>query len=131
MFVQAISLALVAVLVHGSIAAQDQPTPPRQSADKMHQVLHKAQEKNKAVKVILHTKIGKRRKFSGKVSEISDTGFVVTDEKTGKTQRLDYADVREVQQKGWSTGTTIAVVVIAGVVFVAVIVAYRLTHLGD
>lgn len=96
MFYKAISLALVAVLLHGSIAAQDQPQSSAQTVAKMQQVLHKAQEKDKAVKIILNKKIDK---FSGKVSDISDTGFVVTDQKTGKPMKLAYAHVREVHQK--------------------------------
>ena len=116
MLYKAISLALVAVLLHGSIAAQDQPQSPPQTVAKMQQVLHKAQEKDKTVKVILNKKIDKQKKFSGKVSDISDTGFVVTDQKTGKPMKLAYADVREVE-KGWSKkDVTIAIVVGAGVV---------------
>jgi hypothetical protein len=57
MFSKVIAVVLVAVLVHGSIAAQDQPQSPQQTVAKMQQVLHKAQEKDKAVKVILNKKI--------------------------------------------------------------------------
>jgi len=121
MFYRAISLVIVAVLVHGSIAAQDQPQPPPQTVAKMQQVLHKAQEKDKGVKVILNKKIDKQKKFSGKVSDISDTGFVVTDQKTGKPMKLAYADVREVE-KGWSKkDVTIAIVVGAGVVLLVLL----------
>jgi hypothetical protein len=52
----------------------------------------------------LARKIDKQTKLSGKVSEISDTGFVVTDQKTGKITKLDYQDVREARQKGMSKG---------------------------
>lgn len=68
------------------------------------QVLREAQEKGKAVKITMAKKIDKQSKLSGKVSEISDTGFVVTDQKTVKTGKLDYQDVREVRQKGMSNG---------------------------
>ncbi len=121
MFYRAISLVLVAVLVQGSIAAQDQPQSSTQTVAKMQQVLHKAQEKDKAVKVILNKKIDNRKKFSGKVSDVSDTGFVVTDQKTGTTKTLAYTDVREVHQKGMSKGWKIALGVIAGVIIAAVI----------
>jgi nickel-dependent lactate racemase len=116
MLYKAISLALVAVLLHGSIAAQDQPQSSAQTVAKMQQVLHKAQEKDKAVKVILNKKIDKQKKFSGKVSDISDTGFVVTDQKTGKPMKLAYADVREVLQEWTKKDTTILIVIGAGVV---------------
>lgn len=124
MFYRAVSVLLVAVLVHGSITAQDQPQSPQQTVAKMQQVLHKTQEKGKAVKVTLNRKIDNRNKLTGKVSEISDTGFVLTDQKTGSTRKLAYADVREVHQKGMSKGWTIALVVIAGVI-VAALVASR------
>ena len=129
MFYRAISLVIVAVLVHGSIAAQDQPQSPPQTVAKMQQVLHKAQEKDKAVKVILNKKIDKQKKFSGKVSDISDTGFVVTDQKTGKPMKLAYADVREVHQEGWSKDATIAIVVVAGVVILVLLVVG--SHIRD
>lgn len=51
---------LVAVLLHGSLIAQTQPQSPVQTPAKMQQVLHKAQEKDKAV-VILNKKIDKQK----------------------------------------------------------------------
>jgi hypothetical protein len=128
MFYRGISLVLVAVLVHSSIAAQDQAQPSPQTVAKMQQVLHKAQEKDKAVKVILNKKIDNQKKFSGKVSDISDTGFVVTDQKTGTTKKLAYADVREVHQKGMSKGTKIALGVAGGVVVAVAILAIWAVH---
>jgi hypothetical protein len=126
-----IASVLITVLLHGSLVAQVPAQSPVQSTARMQQVLRKAQENDKAVKVILNKKIENQKKFSGKATDISDTGFVVTDQKTGKAQKLDYADVREIHQKGWSTGATIAVVVIAGLVIAVVIGAYTFTHLGD
>ena len=128
MFYRAISLVLVAVLVHGSIAAQDQTQSPPQTVAKMQQVLRKAQEKDKAVKVILNKKLDNQKKFSGKVSDISDTGFTLTDQKIGTTKTLAYADVREVHQKGLSKGAKIALGVVGGVVVAFVIVAIWAVH---
>ena len=123
MVFKAISLALVAALLHGSIAAQDQPQSPQQTVAKMQQVLHKAQEKDKAVKVILNKKIDNQKKFSGKVSDISDTGFTLTDYKTGTTKKLAYEDVQRVNQKGMSKGKIIFFTVGAvGVVFLVFLV---------
>lgn len=121
MFYRAISLVLVAGLVHGSIAAQDQPQSPAQTVAKMQQVLRKAREKDKAVKVTLRKTIDNQRQFSGKVSEISETGFVLTDQKTPTTKKFAYEDVQQVKQKGMSTGAKIAIGVGVGVV--ALIVA--------
>jgi len=113
MFYRAISLVLVAVLLHSSIAAQTSSSPT-QSVAKMQQVLRKAQEKDKAVKVILNRKIDNQKKLIGKVSHISDTGFVLTDQKTGTTKQLAYADVQQVNRKGMSKGSKIAIGIAVG-----------------
>jgi hypothetical protein len=113
MFYRGISLVLVAVLLHSSIAAQTSSSPT-QSVAKMQQVLRKAQEKDKAVKVILNKKIDNQKKIIGKVSDISDTGFVLTDEKTGTTKQLAYEDVRQVNQKGMSKGSKVAIGIAVG-----------------
>jgi 1,4-dihydroxy-2-naphthoyl-CoA synthase len=110
MLYKAIALGVVAVLLNGSIAAQDQPQSPPQTVANMQQVLNKAREKDKAVKVILNKKIDNQTKFSGKVSEISDSGFVVTNEKTGTTKRLAYEDVRQIKRQGLSRAAKILIV---------------------
>ena len=130
MLCRVISLVLVAVLLHGSIAAQTPPQSPPQTVARMQQVVHKAQEKDKAVKVTLKEKSDNQRKFSGKVSEISDSGFTLTDQKTGKTMKMGYADVQQVSQKGMSKAAKIAIGVVAGVVVVAVILGFTITG-GD
>lgn len=128
MFYRAISLLLTAVLVHGSVAAQDQPQPPRQTVAQMQQVLHRAQDKDKTVKVTLKTKIDNQKKFSGKVSEVSDSGFVLTNQKSGKVQKLAYEDIEQVKQAGMSKGTKIALGVTGGVVVAVVIFAIWARH---
>jgi hypothetical protein len=87
-----ISLALVAVLLHGSIVAQAQPQPPAHTVAQMQRVLRKAQEKNKAVKVILRKMIDNQTTFSGNLSDISDTGFVLTNQRTQTTKTFAYED---------------------------------------
>jgi len=82
----------------------------------MQQVLRKAQEKDKAVKVILNKKIDNQSALTGKVSEISDTGFTMTDQQTGKPMKLAYEDVRQVNQKGMSKGSKIAIGIAVGAV---------------
>jgi hypothetical protein len=108
-----ISAFLIAVLLHGSITAQTSSSPT-QSVAKMQQVLRKAQEKDKAVKVILNKKIDNQSTLTGKVSEISDTGFTMTDQQTGKPMNLAYEDVRQVNQKGMSKGSKIAIGIAVG-----------------
>jgi ABC-type uncharacterized transport system YnjBCD substrate-binding protein len=105
-----IASILIAVLLHGSLAAQTPAQSSVQSTAKMQQVLRKAQEKDKAVKVILNKKFDNQNEFSGKVSDISDTGFVLTDQKTRTTKKLAYEDVQQVKQKGMSKGAKILIV---------------------
>ena len=106
-----VSVVLVLVLLHGSLVGQTQPQSPGQTPAMMQQVLRKAQEKDKAVKVTLKQKIDNQRKFSGKVSEISDTSFTIPDQKTGKAMKLAYEDVQQVNQKGMATGAKVAIAV--------------------
>ena len=110
MLYKAIALGLAAVFLNASIAAQNQPQSPSQSVANMQQVLNKAREKDKVVKVILNKKIDNQTKFSGKVIEISDSGFVVTNEKTRAAQRLAYEDVRQVKRQGLSKAAKILIV---------------------
>ena len=117
-----ISVVLVAALLPSSIAAE-QLRSPQQSVDKIQQVLRKAQQKNKAVKVTLNKKINNQVKLSGNVGGISDTTFVVDDEKTGTATTVAYSDVREIRQRGLSTVTQIGIVagVVVGVVLAVVL----------
>jgi len=119
MFRKAISFAIALTLSHGSIAAQSQQQYQTQNVASMQQVLRRAQEKDKAVKVTLNKKIDNRLKLSGKVNQISDTGFIFSDQKTGKAMLVAYADVHEVRQKGMSKTTKILIV--SGIVVAAVV----------
>jgi hypothetical protein len=110
MLYKMIASVLVAVLLHGSLIAQTQPQSPVQTPPTMQQVLRKAQGKNKAVKVTPKKTIDNQKNFSGKVSDISDTGFVVTDQKSGATKKFAYEDVQQVSQKGMSKRTKILIV---------------------
>ena len=121
MFYKAVSLVLVAILLHGSIAAQDQPQSPAQTVAQMQQVVRKAQEKDKAVKVTLKKKSDNQRKFGGKVSDVSDTGFVVTDRKSGATKKVAYEDVQQVNQAGMSRGAKIGIGIAVGIAVLAVV----------
>ena len=121
MFYKSIAVALVVVLLHGSLMAQPQSQVPLQSPAKMQQVLRKAQDKDKAVKATLNNKIDNQTQFTGKVSEISDAGFTLTDPKSGKATKLAYADVVQVKQKGLSKGAKIAIGVGVGVAVVMVV----------
>ena len=59
------SAVLVCVLMHSSVVAENQPQSATQSVIKMQQVLHKAQDKNKVVKVAVQKKVGNQRSLRG------------------------------------------------------------------
>ena len=73
------------------------------------------------MKVKLNKSIPDRKKIVGKVSEISDVGFVITDRKTGNSVKLEYADVREIKKAGFPRGWAIALVAVAGFVVIVVV----------
>lgn len=119
MIFKMISVVLVAALLHGYMAAQSQPLLSTQTVTTMQQVLRKAREKDKAVKITLNKKIENHGNLNGTVSEISDTGFILNDQKTGKTMQVAYADVQEVKQKGMSK--TAKILIVSGIVVGAAI----------
>lgn len=127
MLYRVVPLVIVALLLPSTMAAQAQSQPPQQTPAQMQQVLQNAQQKNKAVKVTLKQKIENHRKFSGGVSDISDTGFTLTDRKTGRAMKLTYADVDKVKRKGMSKGAKIAIGVTAGALLAGFIVLESVT----
>lgn len=123
MLYRLLSVVLVVALVHGSVTAQESQSTA-QPVSKMQQILRKAQEKDKPVKVTLNRRIENRNKLTGRVSEISDTGFTLTEEQTGRPMVLSYEDVRQVSGKGMSKGAKVAIGIgIAVVAFIGVGIA--------
>jgi hypothetical protein len=100
-----VSAVLVIMLLHGSIAAQGQLESQHQPAAKMQESLSKAEKRDKTV--VIHLTDG--TKVAGKISDISERGFALTDQKTRITKSYVYADVREVRQKGLSMAAGILI----------------------
>jgi Skp family chaperone for outer membrane proteins len=126
MISKVISVLVLAALLHSSIAAQA-ASSPAQSVANMQQVLRKAQDKAKAVTVTLNRKADKKAKLTGKVSDVSNTSFTITDRHTGNRMTLAYEDVQQVKQKGMSRGAKVAIGIGIGVgafIAVGVIVCY-------
>ena len=109
MITKLISVLLVVLLVQNSALAQDQMQASPQSVQSMQQVLQKAQKKHKLIKITLVKEIDNRRKITGTVMEVSNAGFTMIESRTGTTIKFAYEDVRQVQQKGLSTATTIVI----------------------
>jgi hypothetical protein len=115
-----ISLLLIGVVLQGSIAGQTSLSPTQNIAE-MQQVLRAAQERGKAVTLTLIRRVDNKTKLTGKVSDVSDTSFTLTNQRTGNPMTLAYEDVQQVKQKGMSKGAKIAVGVgIGAAIFVGV-----------
>lgn len=114
-----ISAMLVIALLQGSIVAQVQSEGRNQSTAEIQKVVRNAEKRDKSVLVILND----GGKLTGKISNISDEGFALTNRKTRATKNYQYSDVREVRQKGLSKsadiiiGVGILVGVVVGILF--------------
>lgn len=107
------AVALIPMLLQASLLSQTGPQA-LQTADLMQEIARKAYGKDKSVKVTLLKKIDNQRRLRGKVRDISGTGFTLTDEKTGKTMQVAYADVQEIKQDGMSK--TAKILIVSGIV---------------
>src|SRR5262249_50328038 len=76
MIFKTIAAVLVCVLLHNSVAAEDQPQSQTQTVDKMQQVLHKAQDKDKAVKITLRKKYGQSTQVDGQSERSHECGLL-------------------------------------------------------
>lgn len=117
-----ISAMLVIALLQGSIVAQVQSEGRNQSTAEIQKVVRNAEKRDKSVLVILND----GGKLTGKISNISDEGFALTNRKTRATKNYQYSDVREVRQKGLSKSADIiiGVGILVGVV-VGILLAVR------
>ena len=122
-----ISLAFAIVLapfgpaVHGK--KKSDQTPDKVKAE----VESRLNKKEEHVKVKMRD--GSQKK--GRITQTSENGFTVIDDKTGSRAEIAYADVSNVEGRGMSkTKKTLIGVGIGAVAFMA-LVAYALTHLWD
>ena len=119
-------LALTIVLVPFGPAVRGQQRPDHASETKA-EVERRLSKKEERVKV----KLRNGSQVKGRITQTSDTGFTLTDEKTGSRTDLAYADVLDVEGRGMSkTKKTLIGVGIGVGVFIA-LVAYALTHYWD
>jgi hypothetical protein len=108
MISKSISVLVISVVLHSSLAAQTLSSPA-QDVPMMQQVLRAAQERGEAVTVTLSRKVDNKTKLTGKVSDVSDSSFTLTTQRTGNPMTLAYNDVRQVKKGGMSKGAKIAV----------------------
>jgi hypothetical protein len=117
----AIVLVPLGPAVHGK--KKSDQTPDKVKAE----VESRLKKKEEHVKVKLRD--GSQKK--GRITQTSENGFTVIDDKTGGRSEIAYADVSDVEGRGMSkTKKTLIGVGIGVGVFIA-LVAYALTHYWD
>ena len=68
----------------------------------------------------VRVKLANGTETKGIISKIEESSFTLTNNKTGQTTDIPYADVQKVGGSGLSKGATIALVVVGGVVIACV-----------
>jgi hypothetical protein len=122
-----VSLALIGVLANlFRVPAQAQEQPWVQTIKEMKQVVQKALDKEKSVRVKLKKRQSGKTTLTGRVSEVSEAGFTLTDEKTNTTSTLTYDELKEVKVTGLSTGSKIAIGVVLASAVIVLAVIYKI-----
>lgn len=116
----AIVLTTVGPAVHGK--------KPDQTPDKVKtEVESRLRKKEEHVKV----KLRSGSEVKGRITQSTDNGFTMTEDKSGSRTEIAYADVSNVEGRGMSkTKKTFIGVSIAVGAFIA-LVAYGITHMWD
>jgi len=77
----------------------------------------------------VEVKLKDKTRLKGYISEIGENEFAVTDPKTGASNTVAYADVKQIKGNNMSTGAKIAIGVAVGVGLVLLISWLIATHL--
>ena len=80
-----------------------------------------------------HVKVRLRNgtEVRGYITQTSDTGFTLSDEKTKTGTDIAYADVQRIEGRGMSKTKKIAIAVGIGVAIFAAAFAYSFAHIWD
>jgi ABC-type dipeptide/oligopeptide/nickel transport system permease subunit len=123
-----LSLALTILLFHFSaipgFAARQDEREARQAAKAKAAIAKRGVGEKAHVKVKLRNKT----EVKGYVSQAGEDSFTVTNAKTGQATTVAYNDVGEVEGKGLSKGTKIALFVGAGVLITLVVIGVSIAH---
>jgi hypothetical protein len=99
-------ISLLVLLVGYPAVAQD---TYKQTPAQMKGNLQKATKKDKPVEVVLNKKVDGQKKYVGRVKNVLDDSFEITDEQTNQIRTFLYVDVKEVRGKGWPVAAKIGV----------------------
>ena len=122
-----LSLAFAIVLTPLGPAVHGRKKPD-QTPDKVKiEVEARLRKKEEHVKV----KLRSGSEVKGRITQSSENGFTVIEDKSGNSTQIAYADVSNVEGRGMSkTKKTLIGVSIGAGIFIA-LVAYALTHFWD
>jgi hypothetical protein len=77
----------------------------------------------------VEVKLRDKTRLKGYISEISENGFVVTDLKTGASNKVAYAEVKQIKGNNMSTGAKIAIGIAIGVGVTILVLLLIMNHL--
>jgi len=121
-------LALTIVLVPFRPGVHGQgPSAPAAETKFKTEVVNRFNKKEVRVKV----KLRNGSEVKGRITQTNDSGFSLTDEKTGSRTDIAYTDVLNVEGRGMSKTKKIAMGIGIGAGVLIAVVAYAITHLGD
>lgn len=122
-----LSLAFAIVLTPFGPAVQARKKPD-QTPDKVKtEVESRLRKKEEHVKV----KLRSGSEVKGRITQSSENGFTVVEDKSGSSTQIAYADVSNVEGRGMSKTKKTLIGVGIGVGVFAALVAYALTHFWD
>jgi len=123
----AVSLAIQSAAAAVSFGQEAVQLPPQQSAQAA-KVKAKVQKRGtndwSRVKVTLRDK-GEQR---GRITEIGEDSFSLTDQKTGQVTTISYADVKSIRTSGLSDRAKVTIGVVTVAVVVIGVVAFAIAH---
>ena len=123
MFHKLMSLILAGLLIlNSSVFVAAAPTEQAGTVADLQVKARNAMERHKEVVVITRSQKDGTKKFLGTISEVSDKGLTLVENKTGRTMAMSYEDIREIKGKSahWPIYVAIAggaAAVILGVMF--------------
>ena len=122
MFNKLMSLILAGLLLLNSGVFAVAATQETATVADLQAKARNAMERHKQVVVITRSEKDGTKKFSGTISEVSDKGLTLVENKTGRTLAMSYEEVRDVKGKSahWPIYVAIAggaAAVVLGVMF--------------